>query len=235
MRYAIYYSPPQQDPLTRTASRWLGRCAFSGDSVAQPAVTGLSAKELFDKTAAARRYGFHATLMAPFELAEDKSEDQLIASLDKFCDGLAPVQAPPLVVGQLDGFFALVPQQPDDGLNQFAADVVQAFEPFRAPLSDAEMVRRGGPHLSVSQQRNLVQWGYPHLFEDFRFHMTLTDRIPADEAAYMRAAINDHFGSTLGQPVELASLALFLEPERGGPFIIRSFHEFQPSCNKRTA
>lgn len=235
MRYAIYYTPSRDDPLTRAAAGWLGRCAFGADILAQPAANGLSADEMVCQTAAARRYGFHATLMAPFELAEGASEQQLIASLDAFCEGRQPFWVPPFMIGQLDGFFALVPQRPCGELDRLAGEIVRTFDRFRAPLSETEKQRRGSTRLAGSQLRNLMQWGYPYVFDDFRFHMTLTDRVGDEEAPRLRAAIEEHFGPVLGQPVEIASLALFLEPERGAPFIVRSFHEFQPICEKRTA
>ena len=33
MRYAIYFTPPADDPLTRRASHWLGRDAMTGETL----------------------------------------------------------------------------------------------------------------------------------------------------------------------------------------------------------
>ncbi|TGU42122.1 DUF1045 domain-containing protein, partial [Mesorhizobium sp. M00.F.Ca.ET.186.01.1.1] len=90
-------------------------------------------------TASARRYGFHATLKAPFRLAENETEATLRAALDSFAEAAQPVTIPRLVVGQIDGFFALVPEAPMPALNRFAGDVVLAFDRFRAPLTEAEI------------------------------------------------------------------------------------------------
>ena len=68
MRYALYFTPAQDDPLTVAAARWLGRDAFSGGRVAQGEEAPLSDETLREATADPRRYGFHATLKAPFEL-----------------------------------------------------------------------------------------------------------------------------------------------------------------------
>lgn len=235
MRYAIYYSPAEDDPLTRAAESWLGRSAFTGKALTPRATGRLSAAEVAYQTAAARRYGFHATLMAPFTLAHGESEQGLIASLDAFCEAMRPFRAPRFVIGRIDGFFALVPESPSEGLNQLARDVVVAFDRFRAPLSEAEKERRSATHLTPAQLRNLLQWGYPYIFEDFRFHMTLSGRVDEAEATRVHRAIEEHFGPVLDEPVEIASLALFLEPERGAPFVVRSFHEFQPSRERKTA
>lgn len=235
MRYAIYFTPPEDDPLTRAATSWLGRSAFTGNIFAPHAAEKLSAAEIAYQTAAARRYGFHATLMAPFTLADGETEQGLIASLAAFSEAMQRFRVARLVIGRLDGFFALVPESPNDGLNQLARDVVVAFDRFRSPLGEKEKQRRGGTHLKPTQLRNLLQWGYPYVFEEFRFHMTLTGRVDQTEAVRVHHAIEQHFGFLLEEPVEIASLALFIEPEPGAPFLVRSFHEFGPLRERKFA
>src|SRR5690606_24575986 len=77
MRYAIYFTPERDHPLTRKAAQWLGRDAFGGETLPPSSAAPLSAAEVAFQTAAARRYGFHATLKAPFRLAEGTSESEL--------------------------------------------------------------------------------------------------------------------------------------------------------------
>ena len=69
MRYAIYFTPSQDEPLARIAANWLGRDPFSAATRPVEAVDDLSAAEVAFHTASARRYGFHSTLKAPFRLA----------------------------------------------------------------------------------------------------------------------------------------------------------------------
>ena len=235
MRYAIYYSPPHDDPLTRLATSWLGRDAFTGECAPPRPVARLSAAEVAYHTAAARRYGFHATLMAPFTLSPDESEGELMTALDIFCETMPPVVVQRLELRRLDGFFALMPEEQGPDLSGLARDVVIAFDRFRAPLGESERERREAAGLSPSQLRNLLRWGYPYVFEDFRFHMTLTGRVDEAEAARVHRAIEEHFGPVLEEPVEIASLALFLEPEPGAPFAVRSFHPSRPLHERKTA
>ncbi len=235
MRYAIYYSPSQDDPLTRAATGWLGRSAFTGECQPPRATGRLSAAEIAYHTAAARRYGFHATLMAPFTLAGSEGERELIGALDIFCETMRPFSLPRLTLRRLDGFFALMPEAQGPDLSGLARDVVVAFDRFRAPLAESEMERRGAAHLSPSQLRNLMRWGYPYVFEDFRFHMTLTGRVDEADALRVQRAIEEHFGPLLEEEVEIASLALFLEPEPGAPFVVRSFHEFGSVAERKFA
>ncbi|MEW6629292.1 MAG: DUF1045 domain-containing protein [Pseudomonadota bacterium] len=224
MRYAIYFTPRQDEPLARIAANWLGRDPFGAATRPVEAVGDLSAAEVAFHTASARRYGFHATLKAPFRLAPSETEASLRAALDHFAEATPPVVIPRLVVGQIDGFFALVPEGPFAPLNSFAGDVVRAFDGFRAPLTDAEIERRSPDSLKPDEFRNLCQWGYPYVFETFRFHMTLSGRAGPQESPRLRAAIASLFADVLQQPVQVDALTLFVETEPGAPFMVLSHH-----------
>src|SRR6478735_6734612 len=169
MRYAIYFTPRQDEKLARIAANWLGRDPFGAATRPVEDVGDLSAAEVAFHTASARRYGFHATLKAPFRLAPNETEASLRAALDNFAEATPPVVIPRLVVGQIDGFFALVPEAPFAPLNDFAGEVVRAFDTFRAPLTETEIERRSPDSLKPGEFRNLCQWGYPYVFETFRF------------------------------------------------------------------
>lgn len=224
MRYAIYFTPQQRDPLTRAAANWLGRDPF-GAPVFPPKSRGsLSAEEIAFHTAAARRYGFHATLMSPFALAEGESEESLERALDHFASATAPVVLPRVVLSRLDGFFAITPFERSRGLDRLAGDVVAGFDAYRAPMTEREIERRNPDRLRPDELKNLYLWGYPYVFERFRFHMTLTGRVGDDEAPRVEQAILEHFGSLLDEPLEVDTLALFVEPEPGAPFMVRSTH-----------
>lgn len=235
MRYAIYFTPEHDDPLCRIAAGWLGRDAFGGAVTAAKAFGALSAAEVAFHTAAARRYGFHATLKAPFRLADGMTEVGLIDAVDAFANAAVPFDIPRLKLAQIDGFFALVPAEPLPELDRFAGDVVTAFEPFRAPLSDAEIARRNPDALSPRECRNLSQWGYPYVFDTFRFHMTLTGRIAAEEAQRVRAAIEECLGDTLDRPLPMDGLAVFVEPSPGAPFEVRTYRALGKQAERKTA
>jgi putative phosphonate metabolism protein len=234
MRYAVYYTPPEHDPLTRIAQNWLGRNAFTGETFAPRPVGTIPAAEIAYQTAAARRYGFHATLNAPFSLAEGESERELTAALAAFCAQMTPFPVK-LMIHRLDGFLALVPETRSQRLDDLARDVVIAFERFRAPLTEAELARRNPDALTPGQLKNLHQWGYPYVFEEFRFHMTLTGRIGDADAPRIMRAVDEHFGPVLEEPLEVASLALFVEPEPGAPFTVHSFHQFGRVPERKSA
>ncbi len=224
MRYAIYFTPPRDHPLSLAATRWLGRDAFDGSVTAPEPAGDLSPGEIAFHTASARRYGFHATLKAPFVLAETETEATLDAALAGYAVQIRPVTIERLMLAQLDGFFALVPAGENPQLHDFAGDVVRTFDRFRAPLSDADMARRNPDALSAAEFTNLARWGYPYVFDAFRFHMTLTGRASGADARRLRAALEERFDPLIGQPVAIDGLALFVEPEPGAPFVVRSYH-----------
>lgn len=235
MRYAIYFTPPRDDELTMAAARWLGRDAFSGLAVPPSGVEGLAAGAQSYYTAAPRRYGFHATLKAPFRLADTATERDLLDAMTTFCRGVEPVEVRPVEIARLGGFFALVPGRENGRLNDLANRVVATFDKFRAPLSDAELERRQPERLSRVELRNLYNWGYPHVFETFRFHMTLTGHVEDHERERVEAALRRHFGDLPDAGITVDRLALFVEREAGAPFVVHSTHAFERSVMREIA
>ncbi|MDN3721086.1 DUF1045 domain-containing protein [Roseibium salinum] len=61
-------------------------------------------------------------------------------------------------------FLALTPNQPEAALNGFAALCVRSFEPFRAPLTEADLERRRRSGLTPRQDLYVTEWGYPYVF-----------------------------------------------------------------------
>ena len=234
MRYALYFTPPASDPLTLAAQRWLGRNAFNGASLEQPVVQGFDAAALSDLTADPRRYGFHATLKAPFTLAEGHSEAELVAEVARFVSEVEPFELPEAIIGRLGSFFALVPGDRSKPLQSFAGEVVRRFERFRAPLASADIARRKPDELTAAERQNLVQWGYPYVFDEFRFHMTLTGRVPAERRDAVEGVLLDQFAEFHGRPLEIHGLALFREPSRGADFTVHSLFPLGGAANRKT-
>jgi hypothetical protein len=68
----------------------LGRDALSGESLSGFAIPGTDAQGWRELTAEPRRYGFHATLKAPFRLAAGLSADELFQAVAALADTLQP-------------------------------------------------------------------------------------------------------------------------------------------------
>ncbi|MDT2019599.1 DUF1045 domain-containing protein [Methylocella sp. CPCC 101449] len=226
MRYAVYFTPEKSDPLTIAAQNWLGRDAFSGEAIPASDHNRLPARDLWHHTAEPRRYGFHATLVAPFHLAPSFSEQDLLRSITDFARACRPFHIPRLEVKRLGNFYALTPAEPCQPLDSLAWSAVDHFNGLRAPLSEGEIQRRSSVGLSLRQFNYLVRYGYPYVRDEFRFHMTLTGSV-ADAPDGIEAALADHFTPIIAAPVCVDSITLFVEPERGAPFKVHSMHRFE--------
>ncbi|WP_370674182.1 DUF1045 domain-containing protein [Pleomorphomonas sp. PLEO] len=220
-RYALYYAPPIDHPLTRIALRWLGRDAFGGRVPArtlppawEPLVTD------------PRRYGFHATLKPPMRLRPEFHSWDLQSAASDFASKQPPLDIGLLKVARIGSFFALVPEEPPVALRTLADAVVAEFDRFRAPMGAEEFARRNGSNLNAVEVENLKAWGYPYVFERFRFHMSLTGPVPEE----LRTAVGDHlsalFADSLLQPVMLDALTIFMEEVPQADFVALSRAEF---------
>jgi len=220
MRVALYAAPPAECRLSQAAAAWLGRDAWGGMAPPRVAVAGFDVIELDRLTAEPRRYGFHATLKPPFRLAEGTTFEGFRAALRAFCDSAAPVLLPSLALQRIGPFFALVPEGDLPALQALAADVVETFEPFRAPSTAEEIARRRPERLTPRQRDYLSAWGYPYVFDGFRFHMTLTGPVPDERRDAMEAALRERFAPFIGAPLTVDALALFVEPSPPGDFVV---------------
>lgn len=220
-RYAIYYTPAADHSLTRFTAAWLGRDPSGGVPGPRPTHPTLTAYAQDALTAEPRRYGFHATLKPPLHLAAGHTEADLLTAVDHLAARLAPVAMPPLQAATLGTFIALVPAAPCPALDNVAEACVRELDPFRAPLSAVERARRiGGKTLSPHELALLDRWGYPYVLEAFRFHMTLTGSLPADQRDTVLAALEDLIDSAWLSSLRLDALTVFCQPRPETPFTV---------------
>lgn len=192
-RYAIYFVPPARSDLYRFGARFLGYDCYSGDDLGHPPDIGFSATAWEELTREPRRYGFHATLKAPFRLLPPFTEADLVAELDRFSAlPRASVSVEP-TIRAIERFIAIVPRGASAAVEQLAADCVTVFDRFRRPLTPQERDRRVAAGARARQIENLDRWGYPFVFEDFRFHMTLTGAIDASRHGPIIALVQAAF------------------------------------------
>lgn len=210
-RYAVYFAPRAGDFAAR-AAEWLGRDPATGRTVPQPELPGIDATAI---TKDPRRYGFHGTIRTPFRPAEGMDAGDIGQAVATLAASLAMVSCTGLRLVNLHGFLALTPEGCEAELLALAATVVEATNPLRAPLTEVEIARRRPESLNPRQRNLLDRWGYPYVMEEFRFHLTLTDRL-ADPGPAM-AALQAHFAPVLPRPFVIEDLCLFGEDE-GGDF-----------------
>ena len=218
-RYAIYFVPPAASDLYRFGAGVLGYDCYTGESLHHPQGIALTASEWAQLTREPRRYGFHATLKAPFHLLPPFTEADLTAELERFAAIPRTLPAIEPTIRPLAQFIAVVAAAPSLALDRLAADGVMAFDRFRGPLTSHEREQRLGADLSERQIENLDRWGYPYVFEDFRFHLTLTGPIDAERRASILALLQARFNDINGgHSLPITQLALVRQDARSTPF-----------------
>lgn len=210
-RYAIY-AAPEAGPFADFTAQWLGWDMARGLTPPRMAIAGLPA-DADALTKSARKYGFHATIKAPFRLYWGCTEGALKAACAELAKSLAPVSLQGLSLHAPDGFLALVPTGDTTALSRLAERIVLALEPFRAPLIDAEIARRRPESLTPRQRELLANFGYPYVLEQFQFHMTLTGALSASDLAATSAALAPHLMPLAPQPYLIRDLCLCRESD----------------------
>lgn len=224
MRYAIFYVPEQGSLFNLAGSSWLGRDAYDGGTFAQPNVGELKPWQVAERTLNARRYGFHATLKAPAPLADHVTETDYVSAVAEFCKITPAVVLPNVEVRAFSSIFAIVPEARFAPLNELEKNIVMHFEPWRGGLNSEAMENRRLGKLTERQITNLERWGYAHCLDEFKFHMTLSDRIPEAEQPAFVAAMIKHFAEFDNATLSIDRLGIFVEVEPGAPFrILDSF------------
>jgi putative phosphonate metabolism protein len=220
-RYAIYFAPERDTPLWAFGCRILGRDPETGEDLEPFVPEGISAEDWQRHTASARRYGFHATLKAPFRLADGRTEDGLRKALADFGAEQAPFTVAPPALRLHGTYAALLLSEPSPEVHALGASCVSTFDDFRAALSPQERAKRHEEKLTQAQRQNLDRWGYPYVFNAFTFHMTLAGPLPEDVAETVCASLEREYeASGARHALAFRSVALYREPEGGGPLAL---------------
>ena len=231
-RYAVYFAPNPGTLAWLAGSHWLGRCAALLQPMQQLDIHGVAPEELARLTAAPRRYGWHATLKAPFALAPGVDWLTLHHAVQTLASTLRPFSMPPMQVQRIDDFLALVPtvaHPANADIQATAAACATQLQPLAAPLTASDLARRRAAGLTPRQDELLQQWGYPYVLEEFRFHLSLTGSLAgadADTVALVLDAAEQFFADL--PPLHFSSLALFAEPTPGADFVLLDHLEMGP-------
>jgi len=219
-RYAIYYAPPADAGWSKWATGWLGWDMEAGAETTPPEAVGLDVAAI---TATPRKYGLHATMKPPMRLATGTDEAGLRAACAALAATHAPVSLQGLQIDRLGRFLALRPVGEVTALNALAAACVTELDDFRAPAPDAEVAKRRAAGLSAEQDANLMQWGYPYVLDQFRFHITLTGKLPKGDLSAVEDYLATELTPRLPMPFVINDLALMGEAEDGRFHLIQRY------------
>lgn len=223
-RFAIYFTLAQSDPLYQLAAQWLNYDFYKGDQM--PPIK-LDHHAIIDPlrpyikyNAKAAQYGFHATLKPPFRLKPGVSHVQLVKIMKHFAKLHKPFTCAPLKVEQIGDFLALVPEQHCNKLNDLAKDCVQTFDVFRDRLNADEIEKRNPLKLTKNQKLMLDTWGYPYVLDEFRFHMTLTDRLSKKQINKCRPLLEAYFHPYTSRSLPVDQINLCYQATSRSPFVV---------------
>jgi hypothetical protein len=220
-RYAIYWAPEPGSALAEFGRRWFGSDPDTGPPPDERALFGLDAGLAGRAVESPRRYGLHATVKAPFRPAMGIDEAALARALDEFCARRRRVRSAPLRLHRFTRYLALVPEGRRAGIEWLADECVTHFDRFRAPLSEADLARRSGS-LSPLERAHFEEFGYPHIFSLFFFHITLAGPLAEEELAKVEAALAPAVAPFTAHDFELEGFAIFGDPGGGESF--RALH-----------
>lgn len=219
-RYAVYFSPKKSSGWHDFGAPWLGRNEFDNQPLPQPALEEIEAKQLESLTRVPRRYGFHATLKAPFRLGAGIELPELKSRMAALASNLESLPLGTLSTATLGNFVALIPSAPVAGLHDLAAACVISLDDLRAPLEASDLLRRQVEQLDARATELLTRYGYPHVLERFLLHFTLTGPVTADVSRMVtRAVASPVLNLNSHEPLVLDRLCLFMEPAANSPFL----------------
>ena len=201
MRYAVYFCPAEGSGLH----------AFGRDWLATHVISGITPERLHELLVNVRRYGWHATLTAPFALATHATYEDLHRTLISIAQHVEPFELP-LALDTLGGFLALRPSGDQTTINALAECCVREVNPLRAPLTDEAWQRRAG-ELDDVELALFRDYGYPYVIQRYRFHMTLSARASTAEEQTLRAWLVHHGAGQ--SPAYIDALTICREPDPG--------------------
>lgn len=207
-RAAVYYAPAAGDALWARGCEWLGRDAETGE-IFKPVLHGLAAL-----TSEPRRYGFHATLKPPMQLAH--GFEHFLHDVSDICSGLKSCALPNLRVQKIGTFIALVTSEPSNALQMIADEFVIRLDRHRVPETQAAQAKRASGK-TAEQQENVVRFGYPYVLKDWQFHMTLSNSLERND---LTEAAQHYFDDVCVLPRIVDHVAVFVQPEPDAEFTL---------------
>ncbi len=220
-RFAIYYAPSPNSKLAEFGRIWFGNHVTENEDVR---IFGLDQNLVAHITEKPARYGLHATLKAPFQIAEGFEFKQLLKHAKRFAQNRKSFSLGKLKQTWFGNTMTLVPEGSNHQVNQFASQCVLGFEDFRAPLTMKERTRRLEANLNLHQRLMLEELGYPYVLSEFQFHITLTASLSEEDKEVVLPKLSPVLEHVCEEPCLIDNIAIAGDPGNGKPFqIIEQF------------
>ena len=176
-RYAIYYVPSENSELDLFGKCWLGWDPYKGVETTKSDLSKLpSFKKFSSLVLTPKQYGFHGTIKAPFKLKNEYTYNDLENKVREISKQIHSFYFDQLIIKKLGNFIGLIPTN-NLKVNAVSNKFVEELDYLRDELSESEIKKRKPHKLTSNQKQMLFKWGYPYVFDEFKFHLTLTSKL----------------------------------------------------------
>jgi len=182
-RVAIYFLPKKNSSLENFGKNLLGRDINKKKKISLTRRQKYFINrgftyfdELKDYCEQPAKYGFHATLKAPFRLKRNVKTKNFYDVISHIAAQHSRFKIKGLKIVYSKKFTFITSRKPNKLLINLENDLVKHLDTFRAELNKTEIKKRIPDSLTFKQNKYLKEWGYPFVFDQFKFHMTLLNQ-----------------------------------------------------------
>ncbi len=182
-RVAIYFLPKKNSSLENFGKNLLGRDINKKKKISLTRRQKYFINrgftyfdELKDYCEQPAKYGFHATLKAPFRLKRNVKTKNFYDVISHIAAQHSRFKIKGLKIVYSKKFTFITSRKSNKLLINLENDLVKHLDTFRAELNKTEIKKRIPDSLTFKQNKYLKEWGYPFVFDQFKFHMTLMNQ-----------------------------------------------------------
>ena len=182
-RVAIYFLPKKNSSLENFGKNLLGRDINKKKKISLTRRQKYFINrgftyfdELKDYCEQPAKYGFHATLKAPFRLKRNVKTKNFYDVISHIAAQHSRFKIKGLKIVYSKKFTLITSRKPNKLLINLENDLVKHLDTFRAELNKTEIKKRIPDSLTFKQNKYLKEWGYPFVLDQYKFHMTLMNQ-----------------------------------------------------------
>ena len=182
-RVAIYFLPKKNSSLENFGKNLLGRDINKKKKISLTRRQKYFINrgftyfdELKDYCEQPAKYGFHATLKAPFRLKRNVKTKNFYDVISHIAAQHSRFKIKGLKIVYSKKFTFITSRKEIKSLINLENDLVKHLDTFRAELNKTEIKKRNPDSLTFKQNKYLKEWGYPFVLDQFKFHMTLMNQ-----------------------------------------------------------
>ena len=221
-RVAIYFLPKKNSCLENFGKNLLGRDINKKKKISLTRRQKyfinrgfMYFDELKDYCEQPAKYGFHATLKAPFRLKRNVKTKNFYDVISHIAAQHSRFKIKGLKIVYSKKFTFITSRKPNKLLINLENDLVKHLDTFRAELNKTEIKKRIPDSLTFKQNKYLKEWGYPFVFDQFKFHMTLMNQNNNKLSNKQKLELEKLIYKTSNNVIEFNEISLLGENKNG--------------------